>query len=87
LAGDVFRDTFDISRLVGRHTIGTRVRAEYESEGRVLWLYMWQFDDYRFLRRKKNVALTTSHDILEFFVMFEIDSRTIIIQNDDTTPH
>jgi len=35
---------------------------------------------------KKNVTLTSGHDILEFFVVFGIDSITIIIQNDDTAP-
>jgi hypothetical protein len=36
--------------------------------------------------KKKNVTLTSGHDILEFFVVFGIDSITIIIQNDDTAP-
>jgi len=36
---------------------------------------------------EKNVTLTTSHDIFELFVVLEIDSSTIIIQNDDTAPH
>jgi hypothetical protein len=36
---------------------------------------------------EKNVILTTRHDILELFVVFEIDSTAITIQNDDTAPH
>lgn len=86
LTADVFRDAFDISGHVGRHTIGTWVHAEYQYKVCVLWPYMWHIDGCLFLRRK-NVTLTTGHDILELFVVLEIDSSTIIIQNEDTVPH
>jgi len=50
---------------------------------------MWQIDGSLFLRRKKNVTLANGHDILEFFVVLEIDSITVIIRNDDddAAPH
>jgi hypothetical protein len=35
---------------------------------------------------EKNVTLSNGHDILELFVVLEIDSSTIIIQNYDTAP-
>lgn len=53
LTADVFRDAFDISGHVGRHTIGAWVFGEYQYEGCVLWPYVWHIDGSLFLRRKK----------------------------------
>ena len=93
LTAAVLRDAFDISGRVRRHIIGVWGRGQlyafpkYESEGCVLWPCIWQIDGSFFLRRNNCDSDHRPRYFLEFFVVLQIDSSTIIIQNRVTAPH